>query len=59
MQIAGMAGDNARVQRYSPLLATAEGRYDFAVPGYLNLVYPDIVTTPFRDWFLRNWASVP
>ncbi|KAJ4376254.1 hypothetical protein N0V83_001537 [Neocucurbitaria cava] len=59
MELAHMAGNTAEHGRLSALLATAEGRYDFAVPAYLNSVYPDITTTPFRDWFLQNWASVP
>ncbi|KAF1849342.1 uncharacterized protein K460DRAFT_354199 [Cucurbitaria berberidis CBS 394.84] len=59
MQAALTEGDTAQHRRLSPLLATAEGRYDFAVPAYLNSVYPDITPTPFRAWFLRNWASVP
>ncbi|EAT81934.1 hypothetical protein SNOG_10540 [Parastagonospora nodorum SN15] len=48
-----------RYRQLSPLVATAEGRFDFAVPGYLNMLNPDIATTRFRDWFLHNWASIP
>ncbi|OAL44586.1 hypothetical protein IQ07DRAFT_649204 [Pyrenochaeta sp. DS3sAY3a] len=59
MSLAQAAGDTARQRRLAPLLATAEGRYDFAVPGYLNSMYPDIRPTRFRDWFLHNWAAVP
>lgn len=59
MSLAQAAGDTARQRRLAPLLATAEGRYDFAVPGYLNAMYPDIRPTRFRDWFLHNWAAVP
>lgn len=57
--MAQMEGDTARQRRLAPLLATAEGRYDFAVPAYLNSIYPDIQPMRFRDWFLHNWASVP
>lgn len=41
------------------MLLQAEGRYDFAIPGYLNVLNPDIEPTSFRDWFLHNWASIP
>jgi hypothetical protein len=51
--------NDARYNRLAPLVATAEGRYDFAVPGYLNLLNPDIQTTAFQDWFRDNWASIP
>lgn len=59
MTMAQLGGDIAGQRRLAPLLATAEGRYDFAVPAYLNSVFPDIHVTRFRDWFLRNWASIP
>jgi hypothetical protein len=52
-------GNGARYRQLSPLVATAEGRFDFAVPGYLNMLNPDIETTSFQDWFLHNWASIP
>ncbi|KAB2102301.1 hypothetical protein CUC08_Gglean003120 [Alternaria sp. MG1] len=59
MTMAQLGGDTAGQRRLAPLLATAEGRYDFVVPAYLNAVYPDIQVTRFQDWFLRNWASIP
>ncbi|KNG48622.1 isoflavone reductase family protein [Stemphylium lycopersici] len=59
MTMAQLGGDVVGQKRLAPLLATAEGRYDFAVPAYLNSVFPDIHVTRFRDWFLRNWASIP
>jgi hypothetical protein len=59
MSQAQAAGNGARYRQLSPLVATAEGRFDFAVPGYLNILNPDIATTTFRDWFLHNWASIP
>lgn len=59
MTMAQLGGDTAGQRRLAPLLATAEGRYDFAVPAYLNSVYPDVQVTRFQDWFLRNWASIP
>jgi hypothetical protein len=49
----------ARYRQLAPLVATAEGRFDFAVPGYLNMMNPDIETTTFEEWFLRNWHSIP
>ncbi|EMD90381.1 hypothetical protein COCC4DRAFT_68924 [Bipolaris maydis ATCC 48331] len=59
MTMAQLEGDVAGQRRLAPLLATAEGRYDFVVPAYLNTVFPDIHVTRFQDWFLRNWASIP
>jgi hypothetical protein len=53
------AGNGARYRKLAPLLATAEGRFDFAIPGYLNILNPDIETTTFEEWFLDNWASIP
>lgn len=52
-------GNGARYRQLSPLVATAEGRFDFAIPGYLNMLNPDIETTTFQDWFLHNWANIP
>jgi hypothetical protein len=52
-------GHGARYRRLAPLVATAEGRFDFVTPGYLNSLNPDIEPTPFRDWFLLNWAAIP
>jgi hypothetical protein len=51
--------NGARYRQLAPLVATAEGRFDFAVPGYLNMMNPDIDTTTFEEWFLHNWASIP
>jgi hypothetical protein len=59
LNLAQTTGNGARYRQLSPLVATAEGRFDFVVPGYLNLLNPDIQTTTFRDWFLQNWASIP
>ncbi|KAH7385929.1 hypothetical protein BKA66DRAFT_65095 [Pyrenochaeta sp. MPI-SDFR-AT-0127] len=59
MTMAQMGGDTLKERRLAPLLATAEGRYDFAVPAHLNSVFPDIRPIAFRNWFLRNWASIP
>lgn len=46
-------------RRIATLLAVAEGRYDFAVPAYLNCLFPEIQPIRFRDWFFSYWASVP
>ena len=57
--MAQLSGDTTKKRRLAPLLATAEGRYDFAMPAYLNSLYPDIQPIRFRDWFVHNWNSVP
>ncbi|KAF2470189.1 NAD(P)-binding protein [Lindgomyces ingoldianus] len=59
LSLAQMEGDVRRQRRLFTLIATAEGRYDFANPAYLNTQFPDIRPMSFRDWFTRNWASVP
>lgn len=59
MRVAQANSDAATYYRLAPLVATAKGLYDFAVPGYLNLLNPDIEPIKFRDWFLHNWASIP
>jgi hypothetical protein len=59
MSQAESSGNRARYRRLAPLVATAEGRYDFAIPGYLNILNPDVETTTFEDWFRHNWASIP
>ncbi|KAF2851683.1 hypothetical protein T440DRAFT_56085 [Plenodomus tracheiphilus IPT5] len=59
LEVAEFEGQTTRQRQIAPLLATAEGRYDFAVPAYLNLLFPDIQPTRFTDWFIHNWASIP
>ena len=59
MTMAQVAGDATTQRHLAPLLATAEGRYDFAVPGFLNQLNPDIQPTHFQTWFFQNWASIP
>ncbi|KAF2733929.1 hypothetical protein EJ04DRAFT_438066 [Polyplosphaeria fusca] len=59
LTMAQMAGDVPRQRRLLTLIATAEGRYDFSTPGFLNAQFPDIQPMSFQDWFTRNWASVP
>ncbi|KAF2817368.1 NAD(P)-binding protein [Mytilinidion resinicola] len=59
LTLAQLAGDHARQRRLQTLIATVEGRYDFAVPGALNTQFPDIQPEPFRNWFARNWVGVP
>lgn len=56
--MAELAGDGQKQRRLYNLIATAEGRFDFATPAYLNSQFPDIRPIAFRDWFTRNWASV-
>ncbi|KAF2262861.1 hypothetical protein CC78DRAFT_497822 [Lojkania enalia] len=59
LTLAQMAGDHQRQRCLYNLIATAEGRYDFATPAYLNTCFPDVQPIRFRDWFERNWQSVP
>jgi len=54
-----MAPDHTRQRRLQTLIATAEGRYDFALPGTLNTQFPDIQPESFRNWFSRTWTGVP
>lgn len=54
-----MNRDTVQQQRIATHLATAEGRYDFTTPAYLNTMYPDILTTSFQAWLSHNWAAVP
>ncbi|KAF2746260.1 NAD(P)-binding protein [Sporormia fimetaria CBS 119925] len=58
LSLAQMSGDVNKQRRLLTHLAAAEGRYDFATPAYLNASFPDIKPISFRDWFMRNWASV-
>lgn len=57
--MAQMAADFPRQRKLQTLIATAEGKYDFATPAYLNSRFPNIRPTRFQDWFLNNWQSVP
>jgi hypothetical protein len=59
MNMAQVEGESLRYRQLAPLVATAEGRFDFSVPGHMNQLNPDIQPTTFRDWFLQNWASIP
>jgi len=54
-----MAGDIQRTNRLHMLIATAEGRFDFQTPAYLNAAFPDVQPISFQDWLVRNWAGVP
>ena len=59
LTMAQMEGDVQKQRRLLTLIATAEGRYDYTTPAYLNSYCPDLSPISFRDWFTRNWASVP
>ncbi|OCL01972.1 NAD(P)-binding protein [Glonium stellatum] len=59
LTLAQLASDFPKQTRLYALIATAEGRYDFAQPAYLNAQFPDIQPESFRNWFARNWAPVP
>ncbi|KAF3039246.1 hypothetical protein E8E11_003467 [Didymella keratinophila] len=54
-----IAGNTMQQQRIATHLATAEGRYDFAAPAYLNSMYPDVVVTGLQHWLTHTWAAVP
>ncbi|KAF1927543.1 uncharacterized protein M421DRAFT_64450 [Didymella exigua CBS 183.55] len=53
-----IANDKTQQQRIATHLATAEGRYDFAPPAYLNSMYPEVVVTGLRHWLTHTWAAV-
>lgn len=59
LTLAQMAGDVPRQRRTSTLIATAEGRYDYVAPAFLNAQFPDIRPLTFQAWFASNWAAVP
>ncbi|KAF2798193.1 NAD(P)-binding protein [Melanomma pulvis-pyrius CBS 109.77] len=59
LTLAQMAGDVPRQRRTSTLIATAEGRYDFVAPAFLNAQFPDIQPLTFQVWFANNWGAVP
>lgn len=58
LSIAQMEGDIIKQQRVATHLATAEGRYDFVTPAYLNTVYQDVPTTSLSTYLSRTWAAV-
>jgi len=59
LSVAEASGDITQQQRVAAHLATAEGRYDFVTPGYLNTMYPDIPITSFQAWLSHTWSTVP
>ncbi|KAH6625372.1 hypothetical protein C7974DRAFT_376900 [Boeremia exigua] len=59
LSVAAASHDVTQQQRVAAHLATAEGRYDFVTPGYLNTMYPDIPITSFQAWLSHSWAAVP
>ncbi|KAF2710003.1 NAD(P)-binding protein [Pleomassaria siparia CBS 279.74] len=59
LTLAQMAGEISTQWRLATLIATAEGRYDYGAPGYLNTQFPDITPVTFQAWFQQNWAAVP
>ncbi|KAF2014777.1 NAD(P)-binding protein [Aaosphaeria arxii CBS 175.79] len=58
LTMAQLQSDIPRQRRLPPVIATAEGRFDFATPALLNTYFPDIQTVGFRDWFSREWGSI-
>lgn len=51
MTMAQMEGDVLKQRRLAALIETAEGRYDYSTPAYLNSAFPDVQPLPFRHWF--------
>ena len=49
-----MQDDRQAMIRFHTLIATAEGRYDFAQHN-LNQRFPDVRTIGFREWFIAKW----
>jgi len=54
LQLAALQQDHARQIRVHALLATAEGRYDFADRN-LNDRFPHVRTVSFEHWFRAKW----
>lgn len=54
LAVAAASGDRARGIRLHTLIATVEGRYDFAQSN-LNSTFPDVQPERFAQWFVRKW----
>lgn len=52
LTLAQMSGDVPRQRRVMTLIATAEGRYDFSAPGYLNALF--ILSCPLLPIYEPN-----
>ncbi|KAK5124712.1 hypothetical protein LTR85_001425 [Meristemomyces frigidus] len=55
LQLATLQEDSARQMRLHSLIATAEGRYDFAQAN-LNQRFPDVRVISFQEWFITKWS---
>lgn len=51
---AAARGDRARGMKLQMLIATAEGRYDFAQHN-LNSAFPRLQVERFASWFVQKW----
>ena len=54
LQLAAAQQDTAHGTRIQTLIATANGRYDFAQPN-LNRAFPEVRPISFEDWFVVKW----
>lgn len=54
LQLATAQQDQTRAIRLHTLIATAEGKYDFA-DANLNRAFRDIRPISFKDWFVAKW----
>lgn len=54
LRLATTQQDGTSQRRLHALIATAEGRYDFAQPN-LNQLFPEVHTLPFQTWFIAKW----
>lgn len=51
---AAVRGDRARGLKLQMLIATVEGRYDFAQCN-LNTTFPGLQVERFASWFVNKW----
>ncbi|KAK4896133.1 hypothetical protein LTR27_005990 [Elasticomyces elasticus] len=56
LELATAQQDRATMLRLHALIATAEGRFDFAQTN-LNQLFPDVRTISFQTWFLAKWGT--
>jgi len=54
LTMAQIAGDTPKQRRFATLIETAENRYSYASPAYLNSLFADITPMTFRNWFLSK-----
>ena len=54
LAVAAATQDRARGIRLHALIATSEGRFDFAQSN-LNAMFPDVQPERFAKWFVSKW----